>query len=49
MNNDIYKKIPEGFWMCEGNKLKSQMCEILEEFKMFEANYLKPYNMYSIK
>ena len=25
------------------------MCEIFEDFKMFEANYLKPHNMYLIK
>ena len=27
--------------MSKENKLKSQMCEIPEEFKMLEANYLK--------
>ena len=35
--------------MPEGNKLEYQMCEIIEEFKMFKANYLKPHDMYSIK
>lgn len=35
--------------MPEGNKLEYQMCEIIEEFKMFKANYLKPHDMYLIK
>ena len=44
MDIDIYMKILKGFWMLEGIKLKYQMCEILEEFKMLEANYLKPHS-----
>ena len=35
--------------MSKANNLKSQIWELAKEFKMLEANYLRPQNMCSIK